>query len=212
LLACAGVANAAKLDLSTHSSDDTPAEALLATFEFTVTGGAALGGQTLSLTVTNNTVAISEGGLGAFALSEIFFNSAAGVDLNLTPITAGLNGWTLDKTGAAHAGGFGSFDFALLADKQGGSPGAIAAGSSLTFGFDIDGDTVTADDFTTELSTIPPGGRPAYAAAKFIQGPGDDSGYGAYIPLPPALPMGIAGLLGVAVLGRRKRAKIINPG
>jgi hypothetical protein len=194
--------------LSNASSDETPAEWLSATLEFTVTGGAALGGQTLSLTVTNNT------GMGGetpeFALSQIFFNSAAGV--GLTPTGGGLpTGWSW---GSGHAGGFGIFDFHLETSEAGGSPGAIAAGASLTFGFDIvhDGEDVAANDFTTELSSIPPGGRPAIAAAKFIQGPGDDSGYGAYIPLPPALPMGIAGLLGVAVLGRRKRARIINPG
>jgi hypothetical protein len=49
----------------------------------------------------------------------------------------------------------------------------------------------------------------AIIAGKFIQGPGDDSGYGAYIPLPPALPMGIAGLVGVAALRRWKRAKVL---
>jgi hypothetical protein len=191
--------------LSNASSDETPAEWLSATLEFTVTGGAALGGQTLSLTVTNNT----GGETPAFALSQIFFNSAAGVGLSLTSVTDGLN-WGLNT--GAHADSFGVFDFQLATPEQQGSPGAIAAGASLTFGFDITGDTVTAGDFTTEFSTIPPGDHAAIAAAKFIQGPDgdDDSAYGAYIPLPPALPMGIAGLIGIGVLGRRRRAKILR--
>jgi hypothetical protein len=207
-LACAGVANAAELPLSTHSSDDTPAAWLSATFEFTVTGSVSSGGQTLTLEVTNETGISTP----AFAINQVFFNSAAGVSLSQVGAN-GLNGWALDQSGTAHAGGFGRFDFALLAAPQGGSPDAIAADSSLTFVFAIDHDSdVTAGDFVTEFSTVPPGAHEAIIAAKFIQGPGDDSAYGAYIPLPPALPMGIAGLVGVAALRRWKRAKIINPG
>jgi hypothetical protein len=194
VLACAGTANAGTLWLSTRSSDETPAEYLSATFEFTVVGNA------VTLTVTNDTGDTTP----AYALSQVFFNSAAGVTLSAT----NTNGWSF-STGE-HADGFGVFDFALMADESGGAPDAIADGNSLTFEFTITaGGPVTADDFITGFSTIPPGDHMAIIAGKFIQGPGDDSGYGAYIPLPPALPMGIAGLVGVAALRRWKRAKVL---
>ena len=52
-----------ELQLSTHSSDETPAADLLATFEFSVVGF------TLTLTVTNDTFAPNE-----FNMNEVYFN------------------------------------------------------------------------------------------------------------------------------------------
>ena len=203
LVCTAGVAKAdtiATLDLSSHSSDATPAAWLLATFTFTVSAG----GTHLDLTVTNNTSNL----FGTYDINEIYFNGPGG-GLTLTEVGT-LSGWGPGPlVSSDNADGFGVFDFAM--HDVGGSPNAISAGASLVFHFAIGNGTATASDFVDNFSTIPPGDTPSLIAAKFIHGPvspdspdGDDSAYGALIPLPPALPMGLVGLLGVVFFRRRK--------
>ena len=207
LVCTAGVAKAetiATLDLSTHSSDATPAAWLLATFTFTVNNA----GTQLTLLVENKTQALGPpGAFGAYDIREIYFN---GNDIFGLAVTTD-HGWDLRTNDAGD--GFGNFDFTMDIDSN--SAGVIAAGASLEFVFNITGGTTaTAADFVSNFSTVPPGDTPAIIAAKFVHGPvspdspgGDDSAYGAFVPLPPALPMGIAGLIGVAFLRRRTQGK-----
>ncbi len=189
VVAALGVSSAASagiIVLSTDSSDETPASVLDATLDFVVSGS------TLTLTVTNNTVAPS-----AYFMNEIYFNAGPSVT-GLTLMTP-AEGWTLNTSIAAD--GFGVFDFGLI-DGVGASPHQIDPGASLEFTFTIAGSAVMSD-FTTFLSTIPPGDTPMLAAAKFVRGPGDDSAFGGTVPGP-----GAGLLLGCAVgLGAMRRRR-----
>ena len=200
-LACAGVAKAdtiATLHLSSHSSDATPAAWLDATFEFLVSG------TSLQLTVTNDTL-----GGGDYNINEIYFNTPDSVS-NFQVFGSPPTGWNSVQN--AMVDGFGTFDFGMVDGQGENDPNVIGPGASETFNFTFTG-SATADDFASSFSTLG-----FLIAAKFVSGPvspdspdGDDSAFGALIPLPPALPMGIAGLIGVAVLGRRTRAKLPRP-
>lgn len=85
---------------------------------------------------------------------------------------------------ATRVGKFGQFEFQL--GKNRGLPSGqvpIAPGDSEVFTFEITPagapGTVVAEDFTSEVSSVPPGNTPSRAAAKFINGPNDDSAFGA---------------------------------
>ena len=157
------------LTLSDLSSDETSPEDLDATLAFDVLG------DRLILLITNDTA-----GHDVFDISEIYFNSMdneTGLVLSLP-----VPGWNLFRD--QRADGFGTFDFALLSDL-GNDPAEIIPGASLSFTFDVAGiDPVTAVNFASDLSEIPPGEHPVVAAAKFVNGPGDDSAFGAVIPEP----------------------------
>ena len=176
------------LTLSDLSSDETSPDDLSATLAFTVSGSS------LDLIVTNAT-SLTDG----FDITEIYFNTT----LQITGLTLGSggSGWTLLTD--QRADGFGTFDYALLNDS-GNDLFEIAPGESLSFTFGIVGDGFYTDaDFTTQLSSIPPGSHPAIAAAKFVSGPGDDSAFGAVIPEPAT---GLLMLSAIAMLtGRRRR-------
>ncbi len=182
------------LRLSDFSSDQTSAGDLDATLEFSVTGS------TLTLTVTNDTPI----GTG-FDIADIFFNALPHVTgLSLNPA---VEGWTivLDE----RADGFGTFEFALMSDQGHHDPGEIGPQQTLDFEFDISGSGPFADaDFTTQLSSIPPGNRPSLAAMKFVNGPGDDSAFGAVIPEPSTVALLLAG---VGLLSRRSRRRTVQP-
>ncbi len=177
------------LRLSDVSSDQTAAADLSGTLEFIVSGSM------LSLTASNATPP----GAG-FDLDAIYFNALSNVtNLSLAP---GQTGWML--TPGVSADGFGTFDYALINDV-GNDPNEISPQDSLTFDFDILGTGPFLDtDFTSRFSTAPPGDTPALAAAKFINGPGDDSAYGAVIPEPGT---GLLTLVGLAILTRAKRRR-----
>ena len=99
--------NAAALQLSNASSNETPAEWLGADLEFEVEGS------TLTLTTTNQTGLLFTHELvperTSYNISEIYFNVSPNVTgLTLNPIT----GWTLyalleSKKNSTKAGGFG---------------------------------------------------------------------------------------------------------
>jgi hypothetical protein len=169
LLATSAVNASPVLTLSDLSSDETSPEDLDATLAFDVLG------DRLILLVTNDTV-----GEDGFDISEIYFNSLVDeMDLILSPP---VMGWNLLRD--QRADGFGTFDFALLSDL-GNDPAEIIPGESLSFVFDVSAiDPVTAVNFASDLSEIPPGEHPVVAAAKFVNGPGDDSAFGAVIPEP----------------------------
>ena len=190
VLAPAQVTNAgAVLTLSDFSSDETSAAELDATLSF-----AALG-STLTLTATNDTPEN-----GGFDVNAIYFNARSNVSgLMLSTV---VDGWTLLSSESAD--GFGRFDFALIND-MGNDPTEIGARESLAFTFDVLGTGPFADtDFTTGFSRIPPGDMPALAAAKFVNGPNDDSAFGAVVPEPTTT---VLTLIGVAMIGAVRRRR-----
>ena len=185
-LAFANAASATLINLSSASSDDTPFGLLSATMDFDVAG------TTLTLTVTNNT-----SDPDAYMINELFFNGPDGVTLAFD----NMPGWTFSTDEIV--GVFGTFDFALI-DGQGGNPNQIEAGETVVFTFTITG-TADKNGFIKALS-IPTGGGDGWiVAAKFVNGPGDDSAFGAAVPTPGVLALlGAAGLFG----GRRRRRRV----
>jgi MYXO-CTERM domain-containing protein len=182
------------LELSTHSSDSTSASVLLATTENSAVGA------TLTINVTNDTAAPDE-----FNINEFYFNGPDGVSLTIDTVP---NQWNFYVAGAmgnpTQADGFGTFDFAVIDGQGENHPSVINPGETVSFVFTLSAPADTSD-FTSALSADqPPGSMPALIAAKFVNGPGDDSAFGATVPTPGALAlMGVAGL--VAARPRRRR-------
>jgi hypothetical protein len=199
-------AAAVPIILSSASSDATPAADLDATFDFSVLGSV------LTLVVTNDTTAPDD----VFNINEIYFNASD---------TSGVTGLTF--TGAMHstqgnvmadwgsgmppglktdiqADGFGIFDFGLTNMMGETDPSTIWGGQDpaqfVTFTFSISGTGPFAPgDF------IAPSSLGYTAAAKFVNGPGDDSAYGA-IPEPSTGLLLATGLIGLAINRRQRRA------
>lgn len=203
LVAAAGIglapaANAETVfQLSDMSSDSTPASSLTATMGF------SLSGNTLTVTITNDS---------AFVITDFFFNSGGfETSLTLTATSGNFSGtdpWILN--GASGADGFGTFDHWINGGNNASDPPVIANGETAVFTFTVSG-SPTIYDFTTYLSDPPPNDDLARAivAAKFQSGPGGDSAFGAsstLVPVPPALAMGLLGLVGVAA-GRKRYAR-----
>lgn len=179
------------LDISDFSSDETPASALSAAFSFLVTD------DTLTLSVLNQTEAPFE-----FNISEVYFNGTE--NISSLALTSAPDGWSLlfDQP----ADGFGVFDFALVGEVAMNSAN-IEPMQSAIFTFDIVGQAPFDNAaFTTEFSAIPPGNMPMVIAAKFVNGPNDDSAYGAMVPEPGTLLL-LAGGLGLAATRRRHRSR-----
>lgn len=193
-----GVANG--LTLSTESSDETPASVLDATFDIQVSGG-----NTLQLTVTNDTTAPD-----TFNINEVFFNGPSGTGLSLASATHSVNGdvfasWNPVET-VIMVNGWGDFDFALTNGVGANNPSVIQPGANVVFVLDISGGcaatlSCTSSDFASALSS---GGY--LAAAKFVNGPGDDSAFGAVIPEPSTAALLALGLVGIAARRRAARA------
>jgi|GEM_PF-1385759 len=190
---CAIIANGATIPLSTYSSDETPAQDLAASFDFSVMG------TTLTLVVINGTDGPDDHLDGGFDINQIYFNAAP----NVTGLTllSPSSGWKLSTN--PKAAGFGKFDFGLTGGV-GNSAAQIDGEMSETFIFDMSGTGPFLDTyFTTIHSTIPPGDTPSLVAAKFVEGPGDDSAYGATAPEPAALSLLL--ISGATMLKRRQR-------
>ena len=185
-LAMANAAPATLISMSMFSSDETDPGLLNATLDFSVVGSV------LTLTVTNTT---DNNPFGfEFDINEIYFNAPDTVTLSLVNIP----GWSLQTD--VMADGFGVFSFALI-DGQGGNPAQITPGEIQVFTLNITAGTPAKLDFVSIFSDPPPGDRGAPIAAKFVNGNGDDSAYGA-VPAPGVLALlGVAGLLS----GRRRR-------
>ncbi len=183
-LVCANTATASIITLSQLSSDDTDPALLSATFDFAVSGN------TLTLSVTNDTLAPID-----YLISEVYFNAPDGVTLSFD----GLAGWSF-LTGQT-ADGFGRHDFALI-DGQGNELDQIESGETVIFSFTILTGSLTPQSILSSFSEIPPGNQSMVIAAKFQSGPMDDSAFGASIPAPGALPLVMVGL---GLMNRRRR-------
>jgi hypothetical protein len=189
-LAPAASASIMTLFLSTHSSDETAADMLDATVDFSVVG------LTLTIDITNDTLAPDE-----FNINNFWFNGPDGVGL-----TAGSlpGGWSFHGApDTFQAAGFGKFDFYLRNSVGETDPSVINPGETVSFVFTLSA-PVDVKDFTTAFSAEDPmGAMPAIIAAKFVNGPGDDSAFGATVPTP-----GVLALMGVAaVVASRPRRR-----
>lgn len=190
---------ASVLQLSDASSDETPAGDLDARLEFT------LAGSTLLLTVINETsIGSSDASAGiAYDISAIYFNAPPEVSGMILDGDSTADGWAISMN--EQADGFGVFSFGLLSEL-GNDAGEIGPGESRQFELGISATGPFAEtDFTSTFSTIPPGNRPALGAVKFINGPGDDSAFGAtLIPEPATLLLLLSGA-GLVASGRVRR-------
>jgi hypothetical protein len=188
-------AAAVPVTLSNVSSDETPAAVLDATFDFSVSGS------TLTLVVTNDTTAPNE-----FNINEIFFNAASNVSgLTFTSAMHSVAGNVMMDWGpldtSVMVNGFGTFDFGLTDGMGETDPSVIGPTEFITFTFSITGTSPFAPgDF------IQPNGSGYTAAAKFVNGPGDDSAFGA-VPEPSTALLFAFGLVGIAARSRHTKLR-----
>jgi hypothetical protein len=191
---------ASALTLSDQSSDSTPASLLDGILDFEVMGS------TLTLTVSNTA--------SDYNLNKIFFNArsaVAGLSLTSAVHSDGgfdvLGDWSLhtpdERGNPTRAGGFGNFDFALIGPNGRRQPALIGPGESVVFSFAIAGMGPFSPDDFVELTSGP---IPSLAAAHFVNGPSDDSAYGATIPEPATAALLAGGLAALAARARRRSA------
>jgi hypothetical protein len=186
----ASSAGASSIVLSTHSSDSTPASQFDAILDFVVGEfDGANPGDELKLTLTNPLA-----GDALFNVNAIYWNAAANV-VDLTPLSA-THSAAGDVLGAwapvdpdLRADGFGMFDFALTDGVGEMNPNIAEPGESIVFIFDIDGAGVTMTDFVVQNT------MGFLGAGKFVNGPGDDSGFGATLPEPGAGALMLVGIV-----------------
>ncbi|MEN8160263.1 MAG: PEP-CTERM sorting domain-containing protein [Myxococcota bacterium] len=167
-LVLAGSASATTIVLSGESNDGTPASQLDAELEFVVVG------TSLELTVTNTG--------SDFTINQVYWNAASNVTgLSLVSATHDVEGdvasaWAPVETNEK-VGGFGRFDFALLAGGGASNTSLIEPGEEILFVFDISGAGPFAMvDFSVENN------RGFLAAAKFVHGPPNPECADAVIP------------------------------
>ena len=198
LLAGLGQAQASTLTFSDMSSDETLASVLDATLSFDVTAGGADGGDDLLTITLDNQTASPD----AYTIDELYFNftgdsSFVGFDSSNT----GSGAFSNTVTGAD---GFGTFDMNITGF-------GLATGSTEVWEIDLGTTGFAMSDFDV-LSTIPPGDNEAIAVLKFVQGPLDDSAFGAggvppsEIPVPAAVWLFGSGLLGLVGIARRRKS------
>jgi len=193
--ACAHGASASIVTLSDFSSEPgIDPSVLSATLDFTVGPGNFL-------TLIGANSPSSPTPVDEFNINQIFFNASANVS-NLAIDTFPAQ-WFLDTTGTM-VREWGVFDFKVFHGHETGPPHhLILPGAFETFVFSFDGVGITENDFVLELSDVSdnPDHMPMFAAAKFVQGPNNESAFGA-VPEPGVLAMlAIAGLFGA----RRRR-------
>lgn len=199
---CAVPAMATMIVLSTEVSDGVAppnVDFLDATLTFEVINGV------LELTVANNTH-LNEG--NEFSIDSIYFNAPDELDdvdgLDLTRVDGGQfgqwNSGTMYSEDGYNVNSFARFDMQITNSGQ----HVIDPGETFIFTFAINGPgTYTGASFSSLLSINEPGegGDPMFAAAHFVQGPGDNSAYGATnVPEPTTI-----ALLALGGLWFRKR-------
>jgi hypothetical protein len=187
LLLGVSTAQASTINLSSVSSDATPASSLSATIDTQI-----LGGDTLQLTVTNDTTAPNE-----FNINQVYFNGSDDVtSLVLSTATHSdigdvLGDWA-PVVHVAGANGFGDFDFGLLDGEGENDPWLIGPTESIVYVLAITGNCATAYDCTMDDFNV--GNANGFTfAAKFVNGPDDDSAFGT-VPEPATallVPLGL---------------------
>ncbi len=196
-------AQAAPVLLSDLSSDNTPADLLNASFDFSVDGSELI-------VVVSNLTGLDIGDDdqhhgddddegASYEMTSLYFNarnSVADLQLRDTP------GWKLGKN--RRAGPFGEFRFNLKG-RRGRHGAKIENGEQQTFLFNILGNGPFSEtDFLQSFSKDAHAGVPTILAARFEDGPNHDSAFGAAVPEPSSLVILIIG--GVA-LGRPRRMR-----
>jgi len=147
------------------------------------------------------------------ALTALAFNAPA-VVTGISNLTA-PNGWyaVFDRDGIGTPGQFGFFDFADITGPNfnGGSPlsGIWSPGGSFDFQLQVAGDSLgslTTASFLNELSFLDDKvGTPVNFIARFQAiGPNDESDV-AVVPIPPTAVLLGSGLLGLGILGWRRK-------
>jgi len=218
LLLCLGTSASATTivlsDLASSEPVSVPVEFLDATFDYLVSGS------TLTLTVTNTTVAPA-----TLDINEVFFSGTDNVTgLLLNSATHSVEGdvlasWMLNTStgdgGPTHADGFGIHDFSLT-DGVGLDPGIMGPSESVVFDLTISGTApFSPTNFIDTLSQQTLGGTNILtrAVAKFVNGNDAffgtefDSAFGASTPEPSTFVLASLALvaLGLARLLRRRR-------
>jgi hypothetical protein len=192
-------------DVVSDGPNPPPASELLADLFFELPGPvgdnvAVALPTTLTLTIDNRTDETT-----LWDISEFYFN----VPVEVTGMTLSKAGWTETFDNAALGGtmvnGFGMFDMGVV-DGQGGNPHQILPGETDSFVFTLTGSgSITELDFShNEFSELEPGGGGSrqWVAAKFVNGPGDASAFGA-VPEPGAMALLVLG--GLVAVRRRNR-------
>jgi hypothetical protein len=147
----------------------------------------------LVITLDNQTAAPN-----AYAINEVYFNFAWDSSLFGFNSTNTGSGVLNDVNVPINADGFGTFDANITGF-------GLASGGTEVWQIDLGANGITMSDFDV-LSSIPPGDIRAFVALKFVQGPGDDSAYGAaVVPVPAAVWLFGSGLLGLVGVARRKK-------
>jgi hypothetical protein len=195
VLGASGAAQAGTFVCCDESSDSTPAGDLDATFDF------AVAGTTLTLTVTNDTA-----GGGDYNITDVYFNATANVSsLTLTAATHSVLGdvfvhWDpvmMDDM----KDGFGDFSYSIMDGEGETDPWLVTPGDSIFFELTIGG---TGPFDMSNFGVLNSSGYTM--GAKFVNGPGDDSAFGANIPEPSTASLLGLGLVGIAAMRRRGAA------
>jgi hypothetical protein len=175
------------------SSNETPPGVLTSTTTFTVSGSQLL------IDVDNTS---------SYEIAQLYFNSdttLTGLAFDESAATDFNPSWSISGTGAFQtrtADGFGQFNW-LIDFGSTTRPGSGL--TSLTL--DMTGSTLESTIGST-LSSVPPGEIRALAAMKFESGPGGDGAFGAVVPLPGTWLLLGSGLVGLVLIGRRKKGVI----
>jgi hypothetical protein len=190
--------HAGLITLCNFSTDETPAEDLDTTMEFTLTGNM------LTIVVTNLTDGSDNGVDTGYDITAFYFNATDNIlDLKLEDPDAG---WVLYSwSNITKAGGCGQFDYAIIGGIS-NNPIIVEGETSQTFTLSIThgGSVVSESDFYTEMSRSPPGDNPMLVAAKFQRGINDDSAYGGTNTPEPTM-ISLFGLGSIFVFVKRKR-------